>query len=132
VPFGGGLLLDNDTDTGQDVLMIAGIFARLLRLLGLGSGGGSREGTFTVHRSETFQVRDPTSGRVTHYNDRSQMPKAMRDALEKAELPGQTGSQVRTETHREYRLVGPDGEFHIYKSLDEMPPEMRAMFGRKF
>lgn len=107
------------------------ILTRLLRLLGLGGGEGPADSGFTVHRSETFQVRDPTTGRVTHYSDRSQLPSSLREALEKAESQGGTHGQVRTETHHEYRVTDADGNLRVYKSLDEMPPEIRAMLGKK-
>lgn len=126
-----GFFLTNLTPKVQNPMMFDGILMYLRRLPGLGGVGGSRDAGIFVRRSETSRVRDPATGRVATYGDPSQLPSALREAPEKAKSGGQTGGQVRTETHREYGVVGPDGTLRTCTSLEEMPPQIRAMLGKK-
>lgn len=91
-------------------------------------------GDVVIRTTERIEVKDPATGIVTRFDTPADMPPALRKALDDA-VAGR-GSQPlpatsHTEVHTEYRVVGPDGQLHVYKSRDEMPPEVRAMLGRK-
>lgn len=105
--------------------MILGLLRRLLEAFGF----GGRDDALVIHRSETFEIHDPATGAVRRYDDRSQLPPSVRRALDGGQSVGEV-TESRTGVTQEYRVVDADGNLRVYMSLDEMPPEIRAMLGK--
>jgi hypothetical protein len=103
--------------------------SRLRRLLrALGRAGEECPSTLTAARSpvtEHYELRDPTTGGTLRLGDAGELPDFAREAFEGAfaDPPGTT----RIETRQEFRVSDGPGNERTYRSLDEMPPELRAL-----
>jgi hypothetical protein len=75
----------------------------------------------TVHR--TFKIRDAATGETKEYHSLEEVPEKYREQLRQAFAAAPVTPQQTT-------FTGPDGVTHTYQSLDELPPEIRALVER--
>jgi hypothetical protein len=95
---------------------------------------GATTRTVAVHTSKTFKVRDAKTGELQEYHSLDDVPEQFRELLRQ-----QMGDalQLPLSANTTTRITWTDsaGTVHHCKSIDELPPAMRAvyetMMGRK-
>lgn len=78
-----------------------------------------------THRTETIKIRNAKTGELHEYHSLNEVPEEFRETIRQAEeaaLNGQTGSKIT--------WTDSSGTVHRYNFVDEMPPELRALYDK--
>jgi len=111
------------------------------RILQFFQSGGPREPLVKITKNISITTTDKT-GERHQYHSLEELPPDLRQEIEKAEAealkeglgpaaPGKvTGTFVKTMKTSLFKVKDAAGNEHVYHSLDELPPDMRAAFER--
>lgn len=105
-----------------------GLLARLARFLGI---TWTKEGSsllikpLSVRVTQTFKIRDSRTGELREYHSLDEVPP---DEREKMRQLLDTAKAEHREVH--ITVTNLPGGVKTYKSLEEMPPELRAIYGK--
>lgn len=103
-----------------------GFFSRLRNVL---SGGATPAGQSSppaarvnVTVKEKFKIRDPKTGEVREYQSLDDVPAEYREKIRQARdaaMHGQSGNKIS--------FTDSAGQTHTYDSVDQVPPDIRAL-----
>jgi hypothetical protein len=114
---------------------LEGLFSRLLRSLGLqfkvsvfksppGNSGVMFSKSVSV-KTETFKVRDSKTGEMREYHSIEDVPEEQREKIREA-LKAAGLSSASTKI----TWTDSSGTLHHYNSVDELPPDVRALYDK--
>ena len=84
-------------------------------------------------RSQEFCIKDPKTGETKVYHGIDELPPEVRDQIKSmgVDMGALTSDSLAPPTKdTTYTVSDPSGSQQTYKSIEDMPPEMRAIFDK--
>ena len=85
--------------------------------------------TLTFHTNQSFKIRDAVTGEMREYHSLDEVPEPYREQLRQAQQAALSGQDLfSAKQTTKITWTDSSGTVHHCNSLDELPPEIRALY----